>query len=124
MTRVNRVAVALVAALGLGSPAARAQSWAPVGPPGGDVRSLVADAHDPRVIYLGTASGGVYRSEDSGLHWRRLKPGFPLPDVSIDDLVVDAAGVLYAGYWEVHGPGGGVARSEDGGRSFALLPGI
>jgi photosystem II stability/assembly factor-like uncharacterized protein len=103
---------------------AQAQSWAPVGPFGGDVRSLVTDPHDPRVVYLGTASGSVYRSEDSALHWRRAQPGFPVRDASIDDLVVDPAGVLYAGYWHLHGPGGGVARSEDGGRTFTILPGI
>lgn len=117
--------VVLLATLGWpGPPPASAQSWAPVGPPGGDVRSLAADPHDPRVVYLGTASGSVYRSEDSALHWRRLRPGFPLREASIDDLVVDPAGILYAGYWEVHGPGGGVARSDDGGRTFVVLPGI
>jgi photosystem II stability/assembly factor-like uncharacterized protein len=104
--------------------AGRAQSWAPVGPFGGDVRSLVTDPHDPRLVYLGTASGSVYRSEDAALHWRRLQPGFPARDASIDDLVVDPAGVLYAGYWEVHGSGGGVARSADGGRTFTVLSGI
>jgi photosystem II stability/assembly factor-like uncharacterized protein len=102
----------------------RGQSWMPVGPFGGDVRSLVTDPHDSRVVYLGTASGSVYRSEDAALHWRRLQPGFPARDASIDDIVVDPAGVVYAGYWEVHGPGGGVARSEDGGRTFTVLPGI
>jgi photosystem II stability/assembly factor-like uncharacterized protein len=104
--------------------AVRGQSWTPVGPFGGDVRSLVTDPHDPRVVYLGTASGSVYRSEDAALHWRRLQPGFPAPDASIDDIVVDPAGIVYAGYWEVHGSGGGVARSEDGGRTFTVLPGI
>jgi photosystem II stability/assembly factor-like uncharacterized protein len=37
---------------------------------------------------------------------------------------VDAAGTLYVGYWEVHGAGGGVARSRDGGATFELLEGI
>ncbi len=124
MTRTTLVSVVLAAGILFGPSAAGAQSWAPVGPPGGDVRSLVADPHDSRIVYLGTGSGGVYRSEDSAHHWQRLKPGFPLPDVSIDDLVVDPVGVIYAGYWEVHGPGGGVAKSEDGGRTFAVLPGI
>jgi photosystem II stability/assembly factor-like uncharacterized protein len=114
----------LLAAFFVSAAPGHAQSWAPVGPFGGDVRSLVTDPHDPRIVYLGTASGSVYRSEDSALHWRRAQPGFPLRDTSIDDLVVDPAGVVYAGYWEVHGSGGGVARSEDGGRTFTVLPGI
>ncbi len=125
MKQKVRLVLALLATLVLpGATLASAQSWAPVGPPGGDVRSLAIDPHDPGVVYLGTASGSVYRSEDTALHWRRHQPGFPLPDASIDDLVVDPAGILYAGYWEVHGPGGGVARSDDGGRTFVVLPGI
>src|SRR6266704_1792744 len=32
--------------------------------------------------------------------------------------------VVYVGYWEVHGAGGGVARSRDGGATFELLEGI
>jgi photosystem II stability/assembly factor-like uncharacterized protein len=119
----TRLALALLVCVALPA-SARAQSWTAVGPFGGDVRSLVTDPHDPRIVYLGTASGSVYRSDDAALHWRRLQPGFPARDASIDDLAVDPAGVVYAGYWELHGPGGGVARSEDGGRTFAVLPGI
>jgi photosystem II stability/assembly factor-like uncharacterized protein len=121
----TRTQLSFVALVLLAVPAAvQGQSWTPVGPFGGDVRSLVTDPHDPRVVYLGTASGSVYRSEDAALHWRRLQPGFPARDASIDDIAVDPSGVVYAGYWEVHGAGGGVARSEDGGRTFTLLPGI
>jgi photosystem II stability/assembly factor-like uncharacterized protein len=101
-----------------------AQSWVPVGPPGGDVRSLAADPRDPRRIYLGTADGVLYRSDDAGLRWQRMSPGFPRRGVSLDDLVVDPRGVLLVGFWEVGGAGGGVARSVDGGRTFLLLEGI
>jgi photosystem II stability/assembly factor-like uncharacterized protein len=106
------------------APALRAQTWIPVGPPGGDVRSLAADPRDPRRIYLGTSDGLLYRSDDSGRRWQRLYPGFPSRGMSLDELVVTPAGVLLVGYWEVQGAGGGVARSTDGGRTFTLLDGI
>jgi len=101
-----------------------AQTWIPVGPPGGDVRALAADPRDPRRIYLGTSDGLVYRSEDAGAHWRRLSPGFPLRGHSLDQIVVDPRGVVLVGYWEVSGSGGGVARSTDGGNTFTILKGL
>jgi photosystem II stability/assembly factor-like uncharacterized protein len=101
-----------------------AQSWVPVGPPGGDVRSLASDPRDPRLVYLGTADGVLYRSADGGARWSRMSPGFPLRGRSLDDIVVEPSGAVLVGYWEVAGGGGGVARSSDGGRSFSFLPGI
>ncbi len=83
-----------------------------------------ADPHDPRRIYLGTSDGVLYRSEDSGAHWRRLSPGFPRRGQSLDEISVDARGVVLVGYWEVGGSGGGVARSTDGGNTFTILKGI
>jgi photosystem II stability/assembly factor-like uncharacterized protein len=103
---------------------AGAQSWIPVGPPGGDVRALAADPRDPRRIYLGTSDGLLYRSEDSGAHWRRLSPGFPRRGQSLDEIVVDPRGVVLVGFWEVGGGGGGVARSTDDGNSFTVLKGM
>lgn len=103
---------------------ASAQTWIPVGPPGGDVRALAADPRDPRQIYLGTSDGLLYRSEDSGAHWHRLSPGFPRRGYSLDEIVIDARGVVLVGYWEVGGAGGGVARSADGGNTFTILKGI
>jgi photosystem II stability/assembly factor-like uncharacterized protein len=101
---------------------ARAETWVPIGPQGGDVRSLAADPRDPRVVYLGTTDGVLYRSEDTGATWSRLRPGFPQRGMSLDDLVVGPDGALLVGYWEVNGAGGGVAQSMDGGRSFTVLP--
>src|SRR5437867_3014765 len=115
--------VVLVLAL-LATPVVHAQGWVPVGPPGGNVRSLIADPRDPRRVYLGTADGILYRSDDGGLRWHRLSPGFPRTGASLDEIVVDPRGVVLVGFWEVAGGGGGIARSEDGGRTFTLLPGI
>src|SRR5438477_11019858 len=90
---------------------ARAQSWLPVGVPGGNVRALAQDPRDSQRIYLGTADGILYRSDDAGLHWDRLAPGFPLRGCILDAVVVDGDGVVLVGYWDVRGSGGGVARS-------------
>lgn len=116
--------VSLVAAVACIGTSARAQSWIPVGPPGGSVRALASDPRDPQRIYLGTDDGLLYRSDDGGLHWHRPDPGFPLRRCSLDQIAVDERGVVLVGYWEVEGSGGGVARSSDGGQTFAVLKGI
>ncbi len=120
--RLRPAALVLLAAL---APAAHAaEAWSPTGPTGGDVRALASDPRDPRVLYLGTADGFVYRSEDAGQAWRRLAPGFPDRGQSLDNIVVDPRGRVLIGYWEVEGKGGGVARSDDGGANFERLQGI
>ena len=96
----------------------------PPRPPGGNVRSLAADPRDPRRVYLGTASGVLYRSNDGGVHWQRQAPGFPRRDCSLDNIVVGDRGTVYVGFWEIDGTGGGVARSSDGGRTFTVLKDI
>jgi photosystem II stability/assembly factor-like uncharacterized protein len=116
--------ISLLLTSALNASSVHARSWTPVGAPGGNVRALAADPNNPQRIYLGTADGLLYRSDDGGQHWRRLSPGFPLRGCSLDEIVVDSLGVVSIGYWEVHGQGGGVARSEDKGKTFALLKGV
>ena len=102
------------------SPLERASSWIPIGPDGGDVRSLATDPRNTNRVYLGTAGGTLYRSENAGLAWRRLTPGFPRRDQNLDELVVSPLGALLVGFWDAHGQGGGVATSTDGGETFTL----
>jgi photosystem II stability/assembly factor-like uncharacterized protein len=96
-----------------------AQEWRPVGPTGGDVRSLAADPHDPRVIYLGTQDGHVFGSRDGGEHWQLLGRA------GAEDTVVFAIHVdtrnsqtLYAATWSLGQTPGGVFRSKDGGKTW------
>jgi photosystem II stability/assembly factor-like uncharacterized protein len=122
-TRSAHVAAAVLALFAVAATGS-AQTWIPVGPPGGDVRSLAADPRDGRRIYLGTADGVVYRSDDAGVRWQRMTPGFPKRGFSLDDIVVDPRGVMYVGFWQVGGTQGGVAQSVDGAKTFTFLPGI
>lgn len=121
MGRRALCALGLAAAFALGGTPASAERWVPVGPPGGAVRALAADPRDPRRIFLGTGEGVLYRSDDGGRRWNRLEPGFPKRGASLDEIVVDPAGAVVVGYWNLDGRGGGVARSADGGTTFAAL---
>lgn len=100
---------------------ARAQTWRPIGPPGGDVRSLAADPSHPRELYLGTTDGHVFLSSDGGEHWDLAGRAGPRQDAVLSALVVDPRGkhVVYAAAWTLDPrAGGGVFRSEDSGRTW------
>ncbi len=115
-----RLLVAGILAGILATPLA-AQVWRPLGPPGGDVRSLVADPHDPATLYLGTTDGHIFGSRDGGAHWKLLgRAGYRL-DTVVAALLVDPRNsrVLFAATWTFDPrAGGGVFRSDDGGRTW------
>jgi photosystem II stability/assembly factor-like uncharacterized protein len=92
-----------------------------MGPLGGDVRSLAADPSQPSVLYLGTADGYIFGSQDAGEHWRSLGLVGPANGV-ITTIIVDPrnSGTLVASMWtrDANGEGGGVFVSRDSGRTW------
>lgn len=114
----------LAGLLGFAAPARSAEGtmrFRPIGPQGGDVRSLVKDPGDPRRVYAGTVDGILYASPNSGASWERLEPGFPLRGASLDDLMVTEKGEIFVSFWKIDGSGGGVARSSNHGVSFRMV---
>ena len=101
---------------------AQAQAWTPLGPLGGDVRALATDPARPSRLFLGTADGHIFGSDDSGAHWTLLGRASSRLDAVITAIVVDPrdGNVLYASSWTRDAAaGGGVFRSGDGGRTWS-----
>ena len=46
-----------------------------LGPFGGEVRSILMDPADTRIVYLGTSDGQMFKSMDGGTRWEQLFPG-------------------------------------------------
>lgn len=100
---------------------ARAQNWDRLGPEGGMVVSLGTGARG--AVYAGTADGHVFASEDTGRHWELRGRVGTRTDAVVSRLVSEpgATGRLFAAVWyQEPGAGGGVFRSEDGGRTWRL----
>ena len=103
----------------------QAGQWVALGPSnaGGRVRALAFDPANPRRVFAGTASGGLWISEDLGGSWR-VSHDF-LPNLSITTIVFDPnrRGVVYAGTGEESQliVGAGVFRSVDNGATWQPL---
>jgi photosystem II stability/assembly factor-like uncharacterized protein len=96
----------------------------PLGPFGGDVRSLLIDSQDPGIVYLGTSSGVIFKSSNSGRSWTPLYPGIGRRSFVIDTLVqhpVEQAHI-YAGAWDLYSEGGGLFESRDAGLHWTEVP--
>ena len=100
-----------------------AQTWQRLGPEGGMVVSLGTTLHGTG-LYLGTADGHVFFSANRAQSWElRGRVGVRL-DAVVTRLVPDprAENRVFASAWyQSADGGGGVFRSDDGGRTWTLL---
>src|ERR1700689_1262102 len=86
-----------------------AQVWQPMGPSGGDVRTLAADPDDARRLFLGTADGHIFASTDAGDHRAILGRAGSRLDSVVTAIVVDPrdAKSLLAATWTQDPAAGG-----------------
>lgn len=130
MARLPRYSTRLgreVAAESTGGDAA----WEELGPAdiGGRVRSLLVDPTNPKILYAGGVSGGMWKSENRGASWRSISnegPPYGLSNLAISALAFDPrdSRILYAGTGEglVSGPQGvGIYKSGDAGAHWVQL---
>jgi len=104
------------------APAVQAQTWKPLGPPGGDVQSLAGDPAHPGRLFLGTTDGHIFGSKDDGEHWTLLGRAGARQDSVITGMVVDPRDAnLMLASTRTQDPtaGGGIFRSADGGRTWS-----
>ncbi len=104
-------------------------AWKARGPAnvGGRTRCLVIDPRNPKRLVAGSVSGGIWTSDDGGLHWKTNTDW--LPNLAICCMAMDPTNpdVIYAGtgegYFNGDAVGGtGIYVSTDNGKSWTLLP--
>src|SRR5437763_1858992 len=95
-----------------------------VGPEGNRAVAVAGEPGNPQVAYVGAASGGIWKTEDGGVHWRAVFDSQPAQAIGAIALAPSAHNVLWAGAGETFfirsttALGNGVYRSTDGGRSW------
>ncbi|HYV94562.1 MAG TPA: T9SS type A sorting domain-containing protein [Chitinophagales bacterium] len=94
---------------------------------GGRTRGILLDRDNPDYLFVGSVSGGLWHSLDSGAHWTPVDD--QMSCLSISSITQDFYNhdVIYAGTGEGWGnadgvPGNGVYRSVDHGVTFQQLP--
>src|SRR5664280_326055 len=96
--------------------AADTGTWTQLPVYGGNVYSLAINPLTPPTLYAGTASGGVFRSTDSGDHWTAVNTGLSDPRVIFLAVNPLTPTTLYAGT-----VGGGIFRSTDSGATWTAV---
>ena len=120
----SKLVLAALALCFLLAPPARALSWFPFGPDGGDARAFAADPKNHAHLYLGTASGWIYESVDSGGTWKRLARIEKRDDLVLDNIVIDATDSrhILVGAWVLGSADGGLFSTSDGGLTWTSNP--
>src|SRR5258708_7990211 len=67
-----------------------------VGPEGNRAIAAVGEPGNPLVAYLGAASGGVWKTEDGGVHWRAVFDSEPAQAIGALAIAPSAHNVLRA----------------------------
>ena len=103
--------------------------WArSIGPAGmsGRITAIDAVVADPDIIYVGAATGGLWKSINGGQTWSAVFDDQPV--LSIGAVAIDQSNpnVVWVGTGEGNprnsaGIGAGIYRSIDGGENWALL---
>jgi len=94
-----------------------------IGPVGNRLISAVGVPGDPNIIYVGAASGGIFKSEDGGINWKPIFDEQPVASIGSLAIAPSDRNIIWAGTGETFirsnvSQGDGIYKSSDGGKTF------
>jgi hypothetical protein len=102
-------------------------TWLGPGNIGGRIRSIVISPTNANAMWIGSVSGGIWKTTDGGATWHVVDDF--MANLAVSTLIMDPINpaVMYAGTGEgfYNGDGirgAGVFKSSDGGTTWAQLP--
>src|SRR5690348_714908 len=92
----------------------------------GRVDDIQGSEKDPLLIYVGFATGGLWRSTDGGNHWQSMFDNMPNESVGAIGIAPSDPNVVYVGMGEANNRqsssiGDGVWGTTDGGKTWHHL---
>lgn len=104
----------------------RSLHWRNIGPEGNRFSTAAGVVGDPLTYFVGSASGGVWKTTDGGVNWRPTFDAHPVQSIGALAVARSDRNVVWAGTGEAHirshiSVGQGVYKSTDGGESWTLM---
>ncbi|WP_419942576.1 WD40/YVTN/BNR-like repeat-containing protein [Candidatus Palauibacter sp.] len=133
MSNVHRFSACLALAAAAAAPLA-AQQLTPeqyeglrarhIGPVGNRVSSVAGVPGDRNTYFAGAATGGIWKTDDAGLHWRPVFDDQPVHAIGALAVAPSDHAIVWAGTGETSirsnvSIGNGVWKSTDGGESWS-----
>lgn len=99
-----------------------------IGPAGmsGRITAIDVVEMNPDIMYAGSASGGIWKSESGGIAWEPIFDEYDAASIGAIDIHQKSPDIIWVGTGEGNprnsaSAGAGVYRSLDGGRSWELM---
>ncbi|HVS80294.1 MAG TPA: hypothetical protein VHE60_01000 [Pyrinomonadaceae bacterium] len=97
-----------------------------IGPVGNRTTSIVGVPGQPYIYYAGSASGGIFKTTDGGIHWEAIFDGQPVSSVGSLAIAASDPNVIWAGTGEAWirshiSVGAGIYKSTDAGKTWKLM---
>jgi photosystem II stability/assembly factor-like uncharacterized protein len=100
-------------------------TWRSIGPAvmGGRIDDIAVDESNPSIMYVGYATGGIWKTVNNGTTWTPIFDEYPVSSIGDIEIAPSDPSIIYVGTGEPNNRqsssfGAGIFKSTDGGRSF------
>ncbi len=107
-------------------PNTEAMRYRYIGPVGNRTTSIAGVPGQPYIYYAGSASGGIFKTIDGGIHWEAVFDGQPVSSIGSVAVAPSDPNTVWAGTGEAWirshiSVGQGIYKSTDAGKNWKLM---
>lgn len=97
-----------------------------IGPVGNRTTAVAGVPGSPYIYYVGTASGGIFKTTDGGIHWDAVFDSQPVSSIGSMAVAASDPNIVWAGTGESYirshiSVGSGIYKSTDVGKTWTLM---